>query len=54
MMRKDMLLALPMINCYTCDNEPIKITDDNCKLIKDMKTKGKYKNSYELFNNQSL
>jgi hypothetical protein len=53
-MRKNMFIALPMKYCYTSVNTPFTITDCNCKLIKDNKTYGKYKESYELINNLLL
>jgi hypothetical protein len=41
--------------CHTSVNAtPLKITECNCKLIKDIKTYGKYKVSYELINNLLL
>jgi hypothetical protein len=51
MMRKNMFIALPMKYCCISVTEPLKITDLNCKLIKDIKTYGKCKNSYYLINN---
>jgi hypothetical protein len=52
LMRKDLFVVLPMKYCHTDVNaKSLKITDYNCKLIKDISTYGKYKDSYELFNN---
>jgi hypothetical protein len=52
LMRKNLFIALPMKYCHTDVNtKPLKITDYNCKLIKDISTLGKYKDSYELINN---
>jgi hypothetical protein len=55
MMRKNLFIALPMRYCYTSiENIPFKITNYNCKMIKDINTYGKYKESYELINNLLL
>jgi hypothetical protein len=55
-MRKNLFVALPMKYCYTnVENSiPFKINDYNCKLIKDIITYVKYKESYELINNLLL
>jgi hypothetical protein len=55
-MRKNLFVALPMKYCYTNveSSIPLKIPDCNCKLIKDINTYGKYKESYELINNLLL
>jgi hypothetical protein len=51
-MRKNLFIVLPMKYCYIDVNiNPLKITDYNCKLIKDINTYGKCKDSYELINN---
>jgi hypothetical protein len=55
LMRKNLFVALPMKYCHIDVNiNPFKITDFNCKQIKDNKTYGKYKDSYELINNLLL
>jgi hypothetical protein len=55
MIRKNLFIALPMKYCHTDVNTNMsKINDYNCKLIKDNKTYGKYKDSYELINNLLL
>jgi hypothetical protein len=55
LMKKNLYIALPMKYCYTNVNTmSLKINDYNCKLIKDNKTYGKYKNRYELINNLLL
>jgi hypothetical protein len=55
MMRKNLFIALPMRYCYTSvENIPFKISEYNCKMIKDINTYGKYKESYELINNLLL
>jgi hypothetical protein len=52
LMRKNLSIALPIKYCYTnVEIMPLKITDYNCKLIKDNKTYGRYKDSYKLINN---
>jgi hypothetical protein len=39
LIRKNLFIALPMKYCYTNINTmPLKITDCNCKLIKDIST----------------
>jgi hypothetical protein len=54
-MRKNLFVELPMKYCHTdVNNKTLKITNCNCKLIKDNKTKCKYKDSYELINNLLL
>jgi hypothetical protein len=55
LMRKNLFVALPM-KYYHIDvnTTPLKITDYNFILIKDNKTYGKCKNSYELINNLLL
>jgi hypothetical protein len=54
-MRKNLFVALPMKYCHTdVNNKPLQISDYNCKSIKDNKTYGKYKDSYELINNLLL
>jgi hypothetical protein len=55
LMRKNLFILLPMKYCQVDVNiNTFKITDFNCKLIKDNKTYGKYKDSYELINNLLL
>jgi hypothetical protein len=54
LMRKNMFIALSMKYCHINVNIPLKITDYNCKLIKDNKTYGKYKDSYDLIYNLLL
>jgi hypothetical protein len=54
MMRKNIFISLPMKYCYINVNTLLKITDCKCKLIKDIKTKGKYKDRNELINNLLL
>jgi hypothetical protein len=55
LMRKNLFIALPMKYCHINVNTiPLKINDYNCKLIKDINTYGKYKDSYELINNLLL
>jgi hypothetical protein len=48
-MIKNLFIALPMKYCHIYVNtQPLKITDYNCKLIKDKKIYRKLKESYEL------
>jgi hypothetical protein len=55
LMRKNIFIALPMKYCYTSVNiTPLKITVCYRKLIKVIKTYGKYKDSYELIYNLLL
>jgi hypothetical protein len=55
LMRKNLFIALPINYCYTnVEITPLKVSDYNCKLIKDISTYGKYKESYELINNLLL
>jgi hypothetical protein len=53
MMRKNLFIVLPMKYCHIDVNtiSPLKIKDYPCKLIKDNKKYGKYRDSYELINN---
>jgi hypothetical protein len=46
-MRNNIFIALPMKYRDISVNRPLKITNYNCTLIKDMKTYAKYKDSYE-------
>jgi hypothetical protein len=55
LMRKNLFVVLPMRYCHTDVNTNMSnINDYNCKLIKENKTYGKYKDSYELINNLLL
>jgi hypothetical protein len=55
LMRKNLFIALTMKYCHIDINiNPLKITDYNCKLIKDISTYGKYKESYEFIKNLLL
>jgi hypothetical protein len=54
-MRKNLFISLNMKYCHINVNiNPLKINDYNCKLIKDINTYGKYRDSYELINNLLL
>jgi hypothetical protein len=54
-MKKNLFVELTMKYCHIDVNiNPLKINDYHCKLIKDNKTYGKYKDSYELINNLLL
>jgi hypothetical protein len=55
LMRKNLFVALPMKYCQVdVNNNHFKISDYNCKLIKDISAYGKYNDSYELINNMEL